>query len=992
MTDLTWVLSSCVLIVAVIVIRAAFGKRMRQGLRYALWGLVLLRLLVPVQLFAAPWGIAAEVPERVATQDIYVLPVERIELEDSQILSSSTEVLQSDAVQRFFAIGRNENARMEATDHHTTVQTRYAAKWSAAELLRIVWYAGIAVTAAVFLVSNLRFYIRLCRRRKPLDADCPLRVYSVENLSSSCLFGHAIYVAAETAADETRLRHVLEHELSHYRNGDHVWTLLRCAALSLHWYNPLVWWAAALSRQDSELCADALALQRLGEGERENYGATLIELSARRAKRASLLCTATTMTNGKKSLRERVAMIACRPRTTVAVVIVVALLAAAAAGCAFAGAVSAPMTEIQALDALEASLEWGDDAQGVRYVSFTLPKQYERAEHWTLHISGRAVYDDGMSMSQHFFENEKWKAGGRYTIEINHLTELVLQATLAGQDGKAYERMISLLPDAPAERYASADAYLDAVRARITSATYYAADGSGEKTAAVLDTRVAFLDKDGELAGLSPDGTLELYNYLIETKLDVPLRDVAFVGGMYAAEGGWCDLEGQGGHTLILLRHADGSVLPLTDRPNNDDRGGLYYYEENAAELLYDFYVKETGLDLPLYTTQLGALNAPAHRRDGDGWYLYVPIQGWYRSDDGSTARWFSSYGTGSTLIVRESSREEMQAERQTLAPGEAERFVEASDGSVYLVWTQYDPMLALHSDNTGLEPGILAQMAQSFTVNKRTHAPEGGDPTAELNAFLQTLYDTQPDVMLTLFDGGAKGRYPGKGTSNASYVCNVLSHASYTRANSDIPPTGGNCVRLEALGCTMDVFGNGVYFRGANGAVHGFCASGSYDHIESALRLWYDEAELRGLGGGYDQQDAIVIPDRGQGYLAAAQEHCDRLYDVQTHVTPGSTFCYTYVKCTVEAAEDETKHFRENGRISENTWAIGMTEWFVPENEQAMGYGMAGNTLSYDEYVRDYNGAYDPSIPEGAYICWRVGYVTKDADGYHTELVGTGW
>lgn len=36
MTNLTWVLSSCVLILAVIVIRTLFGKRMRPGLRYAL--------------------------------------------------------------------------------------------------------------------------------------------------------------------------------------------------------------------------------------------------------------------------------------------------------------------------------------------------------------------------------------------------------------------------------------------------------------------------------------------------------------------------------------------------------------------------------------------------------------------------------------------------------------------------------------------------------------------------------------------------------------------------------------------------------------------------------------------------------------------------------------------------------------------------------------------------------------------------------------------
>ena len=175
MTDLTWVLSSCVLIGAVIAIRAAFGKRMRPGLRYALWGLVLLWLLVPIQLFTAPWGVTAKLPERVASQDVYVLPVERIELEDSQILSSNTEVLHGDAVQRFFAIGRNENARLETTDHHTSVQTLYAARWSAAELLRIVWYAGMAMTAAAFLVSNLRFYVRLCRRRTPCTSSHRLR-------------------------------------------------------------------------------------------------------------------------------------------------------------------------------------------------------------------------------------------------------------------------------------------------------------------------------------------------------------------------------------------------------------------------------------------------------------------------------------------------------------------------------------------------------------------------------------------------------------------------------------------------------------------------------------------------------------------------------------------------------------------------------------------------------------------------------------------------
>ena len=49
-----WALTSALLILAVILLRAVFGKRVGAGVRYALWGVVLLRLLAPVQLFTVP--------------------------------------------------------------------------------------------------------------------------------------------------------------------------------------------------------------------------------------------------------------------------------------------------------------------------------------------------------------------------------------------------------------------------------------------------------------------------------------------------------------------------------------------------------------------------------------------------------------------------------------------------------------------------------------------------------------------------------------------------------------------------------------------------------------------------------------------------------------------------------------------------------------------------------------------------------------------------
>lgn len=232
MTNLTWVLSSCVLILAVIVIRTLFGKRMRPGLRYALWGLVLLRLLYPGTVLSSSVSVqsAAEQTEVVRNFEA-VRGVDTIEY----MGDGSVEGFNRYAPMPERPVTVAEQVTPERFERmKTTAHVRDA--------LEPIWIVGIVATFIVFAASNVRFYNAIRKRRKPLDTDCPLRVYAVENLSSSCLFGNMIYVAAETAADETRLRHVLEHELSHHRHGDHVWTLLRCIALALHWYNSLVWW------------------------------------------------------------------------------------------------------------------------------------------------------------------------------------------------------------------------------------------------------------------------------------------------------------------------------------------------------------------------------------------------------------------------------------------------------------------------------------------------------------------------------------------------------------------------------------------------------------------------------------------------------------------------------------------------------------------------------------------------------------------------------
>ncbi len=203
------------------------------------------------------------------------------------------------------------------------------------------WLAGIVLVGGYLVFVNIHFTYGLKKnaKRLPEIKGYPLSVYFAENIDTPCMHGlirPAIYVTGEAMANEKVLRHVLEHETTHYRHGDHVWSVLRSVCLALHWYNPFVWLAAFLSRNDAELACDEGTINRIGEAEREEYGRTLIGLTCQ--KKNGLFVTATTMTGSKKSIKERIVLIAKKPKMAIYTLVAVLLIATVAISCTFTGA------------------------------------------------------------------------------------------------------------------------------------------------------------------------------------------------------------------------------------------------------------------------------------------------------------------------------------------------------------------------------------------------------------------------------------------------------------------------------------------------------------------------------------------------------------------------------------------------------------------------------------------------------------------------------
>lgn len=327
-----WILSSSVLIVLVILVRAIFNGRIKAGLQYALWGLVLLRLLVPGALFSSPMSVTNVLPDASAlTAPILKRPANPLE-NISEIPSQKAPEFNLDGIQSGYP-------DVESTKQQSVI------RWE--NVVKGIWIAGSCVIGVVFFVSNLTFRYKLRKNRTPLNVpNCRLRIYESDAVETPCLFGMlhpSIYVTKDVLAEPMVMRHALAHEMTHYRHGDHLWAILRVICLAIHWFNPLVWCAVVLSRRDAELACDESTIRRLGEGERAAYGKTLLRLTCQQP--TNFLRTATTMTGSQKEIRERIVRIVKRSKMTVIALILVLVLTGVAAGCTFTGRETVPPSE-----------------------------------------------------------------------------------------------------------------------------------------------------------------------------------------------------------------------------------------------------------------------------------------------------------------------------------------------------------------------------------------------------------------------------------------------------------------------------------------------------------------------------------------------------------------------------------------------------------------------------------------------------------------------
>ena len=258
-------LTASVAIGLVILLRFAL-KKAPKVFSYALWGVVLFRLLCPISIGstfsvfnlidtpAEDYGYISSVIEYVPADIVHtenpsvVLPVPGVSEVINDALPQGEEQLRADPLE-----GR------------TFVAT-------------VIWMMGVLAIGIYSIVSYLKLRFKL-RVAIPLWEN----IFIADDIKSPFVVGlirPRIYLPCNLSEKEQE--YIILHEKHHTKRLDHVMKALAFIALAIHWFNPLVWVAFILAGKDMEMSCDEAVIRKVGSDVRADYSASLLTLATGR--------------------------------------------------------------------------------------------------------------------------------------------------------------------------------------------------------------------------------------------------------------------------------------------------------------------------------------------------------------------------------------------------------------------------------------------------------------------------------------------------------------------------------------------------------------------------------------------------------------------------------------------------------------------------------------------------------------------------------------
>lgn len=303
---LGWMLESSLLVLMIVGIRKIFMGKIRYAGIYALWIVVLLRFMIPVNVISSPLSVENMISgaESLWTSGEASRQTEEesgISGKDMKSAQKAGGVVDVDSAGKISE--KYQQAKSKDTQGERGIlskETEDGKKNAFLGLMKILikkwkqilaggWLIISCLLLLWFFLSNLKLMRELKQNRVFYGKKDRLNIYAVSGIKSPCLYGFfrpVIYLPKtmvlgekEERVREEELQQMITHEYVHYCHKDHIWAMLRMLLVSLYWFHPFLWLAVSCSKKDAELFCDETVIRLLGEEQRFCYGEMLVRLA-----------------------------------------------------------------------------------------------------------------------------------------------------------------------------------------------------------------------------------------------------------------------------------------------------------------------------------------------------------------------------------------------------------------------------------------------------------------------------------------------------------------------------------------------------------------------------------------------------------------------------------------------------------------------------------------------------------------------------------------
>ncbi len=419
--------SGAVMIGVVIVIRALTINRLPKRTFLILWGIVLLRLMVPFSIPSA-FSVYSLIERNIALDALIPVPAEQVLFAESDgepdadypdvshtaqngnTINASYEETREIAPRVQRADGKAETILpgFDSEAYKTGSNVTHAGGYRSEKKINrgviklvcvVIWCAGMLCCISYFAGSYLRcrfeFQISLPVENAFVQSWLrehsrrPVSVRQSDRVSTPLTYGifHPVILMPKSTDWENtkQLQYVLMHEYVHVCRYDALAKLIVTCALGIHWFNPMVWTMWFLFNRDVEISCDERVVRHMGEASKSAYARMLIQMEAERNGLAPL-CSGLL---SKNAMEERITAIMKIKKKSMPAVIVAAVLVISVAT---AFATSAAETRNKIADRTDGKTTEEGNHQTVPDTDFT---EQEREMLLALKIDG---YED-MSIS-----------------------------------------------------------------------------------------------------------------------------------------------------------------------------------------------------------------------------------------------------------------------------------------------------------------------------------------------------------------------------------------------------------------------------------------------------------------------------------------------------------------------------------------------------------------------------------------------------------------